>query len=441
MPATVLTLKMRSQIVARKLSVVTMTLMVLCMSSQAFAQDANNEFTLLRQQLQALSERLDSLEASNHELRQENARLKSASENAEQAARQTGEQIAAMEKQLEQAGSASWTDRIALKGDFRLRYENIDQQNRDERNRSRVRARAAIVASITDDVEVGLGMASGGDDPLSTNQTLGGGGSTKGLNLDLAYFEWTGLDNAAIVGGKFKNFLYKPGKTQLQWDGDWNPEGIGVAFATDGLFVNAMGNWLETDSKNKSKFSYILQAGISRDLSDDTSLTAGLGYSRANTQGFSTFYGDSDDFFGNSFDPVTNTYLYDYHVVELFASLGFKLAGHAASIWVNAIENQDAPTENSGFAAGFSIGSAKSAGDWAFGYAYVDREADATLGQITDSDFGGGGTDNNGHILSYSYAIEKNWNAALTYLINESGHSTGTVNDYDRLQADLVFKY
>ena len=63
----------------------------------------------------------------------------------------------------------------------------------------------ALVAKITDTREVGFGMATGGDDPVSTNQTLGGGGSTKDVRLDLAYATWTGLENTALTAGKFAN--------------------------------------------------------------------------------------------------------------------------------------------------------------------------------------------------------------------------------------------
>ena len=56
----------------------------------------------------------------------------------------------------------------------------------------------ALVAKPTDTTEVGLGMATGGDDPVSTNQTLGGGGSTKDVRLDLAYADLDGAGKYAM---------------------------------------------------------------------------------------------------------------------------------------------------------------------------------------------------------------------------------------------------
>ena len=87
----------------------------------------------------------------------------------------------------------SWAEKIKWKGDFRYRYEDIEEDGKDDRDRNRIRARPALVAKTSDTTEVGFGLATGGDDPVSTNQTLGGGGSTKDVRLDLAYATWTGL--------------------------------------------------------------------------------------------------------------------------------------------------------------------------------------------------------------------------------------------------------
>jgi hypothetical protein len=411
-------------------------------SPPLLADGHDSELDAMRHQLQAFSERLDRLEQSNRDLRQENARLRESSEENAAAVAEVGEQTSAVAEQFNTAsGASSWTDRITLKGDFRFRQEGIDEQGNNTRNRTRVRARAAIVADVTNDVQVGLGFASGGDDPVSTNQTLGGGGSTKDMRLDLAYFQWSGLENTSIVGGKFKNFLYKPGKSALLFDGDWNPEGIGLAWADGDYFVNAIGTWLESDSKKGTEFSYGLQAGFKKLLGNNAVLTAGISYYDIGTQGEGSYYGDDDDFFGNSFDPVTNTYLYDYEELELFAELGFELAGRPATVFADYVQNLDAPVFDSGYAVGFKYGSAKAQGTWEFGYAWQDLEADAVLGLLTDSDNAGGGTDTRGHMLKGGYAIATNWNAGVTYFINQRDVNTGARHDYDRLQFDLMFKY
>ncbi len=47
--------------------------------------------------------------------------------------------------------------------DFRYRYEEIDVEDIDTRERNRIRARAALIAALPNDVEIGLGIATGGD--------------------------------------------------------------------------------------------------------------------------------------------------------------------------------------------------------------------------------------------------------------------------------------
>jgi len=77
-----------------------------------------------------------------------------------------------------------WTDRVAFSGDFRYRWETIDQEGSDSRERHRIRARPALVAQVNETVRVGFGLATGGDSPVSANQTLGGGGASKPISLD-----------------------------------------------------------------------------------------------------------------------------------------------------------------------------------------------------------------------------------------------------------------
>ena len=411
------------------------------LGSTAFAQEPDADFSALRAEFRSLTQRLDALEAANHALREENARLAAAHEETAAAVAKASHNTPAVLQQSGTSAGTSWNERIKLKGDFRLRYENIDEAGRADRNRDRVRARAAIIAAVNDDVEVGLGLASGGDDPVSTNQTLGSGGSTKDLRLDLAYFKWSGLAHTSIYGGKFKNPLYKPDGHSLLWDGDWTPEGLGLAWARGDYFVNLLGTWLESDSRNQTEFSWATQAGFSKSMAGGATLTAGLGFHHFGTAGKGTFYGDDDDFFGNSFDPASLSYLHDYDQLELFADLGFEINGRPARLFLEYVQNLDASAFDTGFATGFKYGSASAQGGWEFAYAYQDLEADAAFGLLADSDFGGGGTDARGHLLKGGYGIAKNWQANLTYFVNERQANAGSQHDYDRLQLDLAFKY
>ena len=418
-------------------TVTTFTLALLLALPIASQAASDEDLATMRVQLQALGDRLDLLETENRELAAANAELAQVNQQTAVTVAEINEQAEAVAMEVQkQAEETDWTDRMRWEGDFRYRFENFDIEDIPNRNRNRVRARAALIADITPTMEVGLGLASGSDDPVSSNQTLGGGGSSKELRMDLAYFDWSGLANTHIVGGKFKNYIHKSGKNALLWDGDWRPEGIGVGWNNGMFFANGLGTWIESDSKKEQSFAYLTQAGISILLGETIKLTAGVGYHLFDTQGLGSFFGKDEDFFGNSFNPFTKTYLYDYEEIELFAEMGFSLFDHPALIFSNYVENQAVDKYNTAYALGAKYGKAKNKGQWEFGYVYQKLEADSALGLLTDSDFGGGGTDSKGHILKGSYAIAKNFNAKFTYFINDVGLKSGDPFDFKRLQLD-----
>ncbi len=427
----------------KMLSRFSVTLFTLLLLSPVLAQAASDEeFAALRAQMMALSERLDRLEAENRELAATNAELaQSNQETAVTVAAVSDKTDAVAAEVKEKAAKTSWTDTIRWKGDFRYRYEAFNIEGKPNRDRNRVRARAALIANVTPTVEVGLGLASGGDDPVSSNQTLGGGGSSKDLKLDLAYFDWSGLKDTHVYGGKFNNYLQRSGKNALLWDSDWRPEGSGIGWNNGKFFANALGTWIESDSANGQSFAYLTQAGFKLPIGDSMKLTAGVGYYNFDTKGSGSFYGGDDDFFGNSFNPVTKTYLYNYEEVELFAELNFDMFGRHAQFFGDWVQNQAVDTNNTGYALGFTYGSAKNKGEWQLGYVYQKLEADSVLGLLTDSDFGGGGTDAKGSIFKGSYALTKNVNADFTYFVNDVGIRFADPIGFKRLQLDLSFKY
>jgi hypothetical protein len=423
-------------------------LCTLLLSSPVVVNAASDEdFAAMRAQLQALSERLDRLEAENRALTEANAELTKANQETAVTVAEVSEKTEAVAAEVtevkDQASKSSWTDKMYWKGDFRYRYESFDIEGRENRNRNRIRARAALIADVTPTIQVGLGVATGGDDPVSANQTLGGGGSSKDLWVDLAYFDWSGLKDTHVYGGKFSNYVHKAGKTQLLWDGDWRPEGTGIKWNNGTFFANGLGTWIESDSGNANgqSFAYLTQIGAQFPIGESVKLRGGVGYHVFDTKGNASYFGDEDDFYGNSFDPVTNTYLYDYKDLEVFADLSFELFNQPTLVYADYIQNQAVDDNDTGYSLGFILGAAKNKGEWLFGYEYRYLEADSALGLLTDSDFGGGGTDSKGHIVKGSYAIYKNFNAVATYFINEVGLRDPDPFNYKRLQLDLSFKY
>ena len=111
----------------------------------AGAAVSDADFEQLREQLAAVSQRLEELAA-------ENAELRSAQDQAATAIADVQTSVNQVQEIEVSAAAESWSDRIRLDGDFRYRYENIDPEGSPGRERNRIRARANIRADLMDDV-------------------------------------------------------------------------------------------------------------------------------------------------------------------------------------------------------------------------------------------------------------------------------------------------
>ena len=344
-------------------------------------------------------------------------------------------------REVASSSSSSWVDRIKLKGDFRYRHESIDAEfSGSQRHRQRIRARPAIVADITESVEVGFGVATGGDSATSSNQTLGSAFTSKSVNLDLAYFDWsTPAEGLSILGGKYRNPLHRTGGNGLVWDSDLRPEGLLASYKSGGLNLSAIVNWV-TESSNEDNLVFGGQIGWSTGIGDSSNLLVGVGYyDLSSVQGRAVPL-DGDPL-GNSVDG-NNQYLYGYEEVEIFGEFTFNIGERPLKLFANYVENLDAPVFDQGWAIGGDMDFRHGNRPWRLGYAYQDLEADAVFALFTDSDFIGGGTDGKGHIFRGSYTLTKNISLGGTLFINERGeNNTGVAEDYNRLMLDVEFKY
>ena len=377
--------------------------------------DAAEQIRALRAEIEALNQRLDQLEQANLET--------------------AGDLMA----RREVADRESWAGRIKLGGDFRYRHERIDEEGLPTRDRQRIRARAGLTAKLSETVKVGLGIASGGDNPVSTNQTLGDGASTKELGLNLAFFDWAATQNLHVLGGKFKNVFYRPGKSSLIWDPDLNTEGLGLSYDNGGFFGSLVGLWAEERSQASDSFVLGGHLGYAVRVADGAKLKFGAGYYDFSiAKGQEPFFDGNGR--GNTLDENGN-YAFGYEEVQAFAELGFQAAGLPAMVFVDYVQNMDGGELDTGYGFGGKIGKASKQGSWEIGYQYRDLEADAVVATFTDSDFAGGGTDGFGHILNGGYAITDSWAFKLTYFLNERGENAGNKRSFNRLMADLSFKY
>jgi hypothetical protein len=330
---------------------------------------------------------------------------------------------------------ASWTEKIKMKGDFRYRHEGFEIEDRSDRHRQRVRARASLTGQVNDAVEVGFGLASGGSDPISTNQTLDDASSSKNVVIDLAYAKWsTPIEGLDFTAGKFKNPFHRAGGNGLIFDGDLNPEGIGFAYENGAMFANALASWVDESSSDDDSFLVGGQFGTAHRIGDGE-LLAGLSYYNViDARGEPAFFdGDPQ---GNRLQP-DGTYVSGFEMLEGFVEYAFEIDGRMVTVFADYVHNLEADDYDTGYAVGAKMKS----NDWQFGWAYQDLEADAVLGTFTDSDFIGGGTDGKGHILQTSYALSKGISLKGTLFLNDRNVDFGSEEDFKRLMLDVSFKY
>lgn len=385
-------------------------------SGASLAHAAEGEIEALKAEIARLSERLSALEAQ-----------------------QSAHAAAVTPAPEPRASKSKGKPGIGIKGDFRYRYEAIDEDGSTDRHRNRMRARVGLSGQVNETIKAGIGLASGGDSPTSTNQTLDDGFSTKDFGLDLAYVTWQAAPGAQVTAGKMKNPLYRVGGNQLLWDGDLNPEGLALELSREQLFVNVAAFYVEERSGSDDSFLFGAQLGFDTDFDSGLSLRTGLGYyGYTNTVGNAPFY-DGDPL-GNAVDAGGNL-VNDYRQVELFAELGAALGELPVKVFADWVQNTEASNFDTAYAIGLKLGKASAPGSWDFGWVYQDVEADAVIATFSNSDFGGGGTDATGHIFTGKYVIAKNWTAGFTYFLNEIGDNVGNPRDYQRLQADLQFKF
>lgn len=428
------------------------------------AHTANaEELRQIREQLQSLMQRVDRLEEENTRLKEENVSLKAQGDYLKAETRGLRKESATHAVEVAKVKGADWAGKIAFKGDFRYRHEQISDetlnssavQSTADRYRDRIRARLNAEVKATDSILVGIGFATTeGGDPRSSNQSLTGVFSRKSVDLDLAYVDWKFADWGHLIGGKMKQPFFKPGQS-LFWDNDVNPEGLAVSFEGGSLFATGYSYWINEVSAAQSAATsdtmlFGGQIGTRLPLGESSLTLAAHYYDLSAGQGRAPFYANNPN--GNTTVDVASgsstvaVLANDYQVVNLSAEFNATLGAWPLQLWADVAQNQDADDFDTAWAAGVLFGKAGNYRTWDFGAAYQVVEKDALFAQLIDSDFAGGNSDSEGIVLRAGYAPVRNWLLNATYFINQRnvdvGNSVGqTQVDYDRLQLDFNVKF
>ncbi|NIA10956.1 MAG: hypothetical protein GWP10_14820 [Nitrospiraceae bacterium] len=340
-----------------------------------------------------------------------------------------------------------WVSKIKLHGDFRYRHEYIDEDGKDSRTRHRIRTRIGMAAKVNDAADFHFRLASGSKDPVSTNQTLTGGYTSKSIWIDRAYVDWhptfanTCGNKGHLMLGKIKNPFLAVHASDLIWDHDLNPEGAAITYQTKlgniNPFITLGGFWIAERKSSSDSGMFGGQIGIKPVFGKIKVLVGGGYFGYVNTQGEASFVKENHGF-GNTLDAHGN-YVYGYKLLEAFAQVGTTFKKIPVKAFGDYVYNSDPSTDNKGWLVGFQVGKCKKPYSWEFKYNYRRLEKDATVGAFSDSDFVGGGTDGKGHKLSAGFQLARNWKLGATYFICDK-HIDDSHN-YNRLQVDLKFKF
>jgi hypothetical protein len=311
---------------------------------------------------------------------------------------------------------SKWVDRVTFFGDLRLRHEDNMKDPGLDYHRDRFRLRIGAEIKF-DDFLLGTRLASGNGSQVSTNQTFGKLFSQKQISIDLAYLQWKGLPWITVTAGKMINPFYTI--PDVVWDVDANPEGLAENFQlklSDSLvlFANA-GQFILDEKTNDNNIQYLFgeQAGVQAGLGKALQITmAGAFYNfkninRSDIAPVATQPGNTRVVTGAG--VLTSQLFNAYRVLDLNTEIMVKVLPIPISLIGDYVRNLATTTtgKNNGYQAGGRIGKANDPQTWEVGYFYRVMETDATVADLTDSDFAEGGTNRKGHIIWAAYQFNK----------------------------------
>ncbi len=340
----------------------------------------------------------------------------------------------------------SWVQGMKVGGDLRLRYQWEEKTGSEDRNRGRYRFRLGMEGKVNDKLKAAAGLATGGTDPRSTNQTMHNSFETPDIRLDYAYALWDINPQFMMEGGKMqgvKKLLFRP--SDLLWDSDIHPEGGQLNFKTKvdslDLFINN-GFWVLDEIKTSSHdpFMFVIQPGFKYKFNGNTHLKAALAY-----YGFENVQGSALDHSGGTNTLTSSNVLkYDYDAVAPSVELGIKepfgdVIPYLA-IFGDYIYADDPGDNNKGWLAGVKFGDEKikDFGHWQLKYQYRELEKDAWLDTFPDSDTYGGITDVKGHEVVLAFGLGKNTELNIDYYHSERISSS---KEQDLVQVDWIMKF
>jgi hypothetical protein len=343
------------------------------------------------------------------------------------------------------ASLPEWVNKFTPFGDIRIRQEGFYNQPRPKegggspihaRNRTRFRWRLGLKYAYSDELSATIRLASGNpDDPISTNETLDGSFSRKNVNLDWAFLTIApgatfGMRPGLLTvnAGKFPNPMFRVG--EMVFDDDLSPEGFNETVqlldkpcgALDQVKLHAQ-QWTFKEVANaEDGWMFGGQVNPTAHIGD-VQLEAGLGQywwlnsdfiaQAANTnsviKGFTTNLVDRVTSADGKTTSITGfTGAFNQTNFTLAATIPNAAGTMPLKLFGDYVYNWEAPDSNAhGATGGVRLGNPKERGDWAASLLYEYLQRDAAIGAFAWSDFGNGGTNEQGPVIALDYQLFK----------------------------------
>lgn len=297
-------------------------------------------------------------------------------------------------------------DALTVTGDMILRYEsNFADGQANDRDRLVMRGRLGATYRLDEHWSVGGLMETGDpDDPNSGYLTVSDFADDFQISLSRAYTSYQ-FGDTTLYGGKFpKPFV----STDLLWDGDVNPTGLGFRqsyalnnrtdLSLSGLFFAVDESAVGADSNMVGG-----QANIDGEISA-LNYQFAVGYYDYD---FGSVAGaDAGDFRTNLRD-LSGNYLSDYDLLDLMAQ--FQWSGISETwplnVSLDLVKNLGAAVDaDTAYSAAVGIGRDSHAGDLTFTYRFRQADVDSVLAAFSHDNYAFG-TNYRAHELAAAYVL------------------------------------
>lgn len=338
----------------------------------------------LTQRLEALQQQVDTQNAELVALRQKVTQLGAGDSAGAQATSQSvTDRVATLEKQSKALETFS---KIGWYGDFRLRFweGTVNQDHVVNQHRARIRFRLGGTYPITDQLEFGARLSTGGTDGDSAHTTLGDLFTKDSFDLDRYYLRYKPLDGLDLVGGKFENPFWA---TQTTWDTDLQPEGFAgvytlkeVAGLLDSVSLRSGLYTVSELSGDDDAFMLPNQVVLSKKLAEDWKIESGLAAYLWHKKSTLTAVTNTTDASGNL--------LSDFKVLDHITKLTYEGWQQPVSLLFDYGHNLGAApgTGDDSYGVEALVGKIKKPWNWQLKYEFAHIQQDATLAFAAGND-------------------------------------------------------